>query len=317
MASFILFTTSDFGSLVADYIFKNHTVKAVVTSTPKPKGRHFSVDDIQTVKNAKSFNIPVIYIDKSKEIYEKIKDIEVDYILVVDFAFILKKEVLDHPLKYAINLHPSLLPKYRGPSPLQFQLIDNIKKTGVSIIKMDESIDQGDILFQLAIELDCWYIFSDFYKYMQELSLLTFEIFIENSMHLNPIPQDNSLATYTRKIEKKDAFIDFKNEDTEKVIGKIKAFEKWPKVKIKVDEEILILLDARKFENYNNIVNNIGNRIDPAKISISDIDIIIGTKDGAISIEKIQKIGKSAQNRINFLKGYRKRFINKEFTSGV
>lgn len=302
MASFILFTTSDFGLKVAEYLFKNQKVEAVVTSTPKPKGRHFVVEDIDTVKLARGWGIPIIYIDKSIEIYEKINSIKVDFFLVIDFAFILRQSVLNLPARYAINIHPSLLPKYRGPSPIQFQIIDNVKKTGISIIKMNEKIDAGDVLFQLAIELESWESYNEFYKNMQEISALAFDIFMNNINSLYPITQDENLATYTRKIEKKDAYIDFANERSEVAVGKIKAFEKWPKVKIKIDEDILILLDAKVSEIKN---------IKPGTIRITDRDIMIGTKDGAISILKIQRSGKSAQDVKSFLIGYRKRFNDK------
>ncbi len=303
MDSFIFFTTSDFGNIAAEYLFNNYEVKAVVTSTPKPKGRHLKLEDIDTVKKAKEKNIPIIYIEKSSQIYEKIKDIKVDYFLVVDFAFILKKNVLELPLKYPINIHPSLLPKYRGPSPLHFQIIDNVKKTGISIIKMNELVDSGDILFQLAFELDEWYTFTKFYDLMQYYASFTLEIFLKNINSFYPQKQDEKLTTYTRKIEKKDAFIDFQNEEANIVVGKIKAFEKWPKVKLKVEEDLLVLLNA-KVEEYLNIKSGY--------LSIRDDGLFIGCKDKAISIVKLQKAGKNPQNITEFLKGFRKRFEEKK-----
>ncbi len=306
MDSFIFLTTSDFGYFIGEYLFKNYEVKAVVTSNPKPKGRHFIIEDIETVKLAKNFNIPIIYIEKSNQIYDKIKNIIVDYLVVVDFAFILKKEVLEHPKKYSINIHPSLLPKYRGPSPLHYQIIDNVKNTGISIIKMSDKIDAGDILFQVSTEMDYWYTFTNFYKNMQQFSVYAFQLFIANSSYLYPQVQDENLATYTKKIKKNDAFIDFKNEDRIKAIGKIKAFEKWPKVKIMVEDDILILLDAKPKDDVDFI---------PGKITVTDEDIIIGAKNGAISIDKIQRPGKSLQSKKTFLLGYRKRFKFKDIIS--
>ncbi|MFN3411052.1 MAG: methionyl-tRNA formyltransferase [Exilispira sp.] len=306
MTSFILFMTSDFGYNVCEYIYKNFEVRAVVTSTPKPKGRHFIIEDIESVKKAKELNIPIIYINKSSEIYSKIHDINADYFVVIDFAFILKKDVLQLPKFYCINIHPSLLPEYRGPSPLHFQIIDNVKKTGISIINMNEKLDAGDILFQMAFELDKWYTFSEFYQLMQERASLAFDIFIKSISFLYPSEQRENLASYTRKILKEDAFIDFEKEDVFKAIGKIKAFEKWPKVKIKVDQDILILLDAEL--EYEDSVN-------AGYIKITDNKILIGTSNGTLSIKKIQKAGKSALSTKNFLKGYRNKLIEKKVES--
>lgn len=303
MDSFILFATSDFGLYVADFLYNNFDVKAVVTSTPKPKGRHFIIEDIQIVKNAREKNIPIVYIDKSSEIYDKIKDIKVDYFLVIDFAFIIKKNVLELPRNYCINIHPSRLPLYRGPSPLHFQIIDNVEKTAISIIKMNEFVDAGDILFQLILELEDWLTFSKFYNFMQQAAASAFEIFSQNKNLFFPIKQDENLATYTRKIVKQDAFIDFEKEDYKTAVGKIKAFEKWPKVKIKIDDDILVLLDAIT-DSYTNLK--------PGHISITDEEVLIGAKNGTVSILKIQRAGKSVQSIKTFLKGYRKRFLEKK-----
>ncbi|MEJ5273688.1 MAG: methionyl-tRNA formyltransferase [Spirochaetota bacterium] len=303
MYNFIIMTTSDFGYNACKYLINNYNVKAVVTSTPKPKGRHFITEDIETVKEAKKKNIPIIYIDKSYQIYEKIKEIEVDYFFVVDFAFILKKNVLEIPKKFAINIHPSILPRYRGPSPLHFQIIDKVKKTGISIIKMNEFVDSGDILFQLAFELEQWYTFTEFYKLMQHYAGFALEIFIKNIDKFYPQPQDEKFATYTRKIEKNDAFIDFQNEEAKIAIGKIKAFEKWPKVKINIEKDIIVLLDATFEEDVN---------VNPGSIKVSNNGFYIGCKDGTISILKLQKAGKNLQNIQEFLKGYRKRFDEKK-----
>lgn len=307
MDSFILFATSDFGLYVADYLYNNFDVKAVVTSTPKPKGRHFIIEDIEIVKNARLKNIPIIYINKSSEIYDKIKDIKVDYFLIVDFAFILKKNVLELPKNYCINIHPSKLPQYRGPSPLHFQIIDNVKKTGISVIKMNEYVDAGDILFQLILDVEDWLTFSKFYNFMQKAAEAAFEIFFQNINMFFPIKQDEKLATYTRKIIKQDAFIDFEKEDFKIAVGKIKAFEKWPKVKIKVDDDIFVLLDAEI---------EYGFTIKPGYVRITDEEFLIGAKNGTLSILKIQRAGKSAQNIKTFLKGYRKRFFEEKLVMG-
>ncbi|HOV46883.1 MAG TPA: methionyl-tRNA formyltransferase [Exilispira sp.] len=303
MDRYALFVTSDFGIEVAKYLFDTAEVVFVLTSQPKPKGRHFIIEDIETVKLAKKKEIQVIYVEKSFEIFKSIETYQFDYGVVIDFAFILKKEVLSLAKKMFINLHPSLLPKYRGPSPLHFQIIDNVLKTGVTIIKMDCSIDAGDILFQVKTELEYLLNFTEFYDYMRWLSQIAFELYIKNKEVIIPIPQKHEEATYTRKISKEDAYINPEEQKSDLIIGKIKAFEKWPKVKIKAGEDIFILLDARKY--YKDV-----EKYKPGCISIEDRHIIIGTADLPVEITEIQKLGKKPQSTVQFLFGFRKRYTN-------
>lgn len=303
MDRYALFVTSDFGIEVAKYLFDTAEVVFVLTSQPKPKGRHFIIEDIETVKLAKKKKIQVIYIEKSFEIFKSIETYQFDYGVVIDFAFILKKEVLSLAKKMFINIHPSLLPKYRGPSPLHFQIIDNLLKTGVTIIKMDCSIDAGDILFQVKTELEYLLNFTEFYDYMRWLSQIAFELYIKNKEVIIPIPQKHEEATYTRKISKEDAYINPEEQKSDLIIGKIKAFEKWPKVKIKAGEDIFILLDARKY--YKDV-----EKYKPGCISIEDKHIIIGTADLPVEITEIQKLGKKPQSTVQFLFGFRKRYTN-------
>ncbi|NLJ05964.1 MAG: methionyl-tRNA formyltransferase [Exilispira sp.] len=303
MDRYALFVTSDFGIEVAKYLFDTAEVVFVLTSQPKPKGRHFIIEDIETVKLAKKKKIQVIYVEKSFEIFKSIETYQFDYGVVIDFAFILKKEVLSLAKKMFINIHPSLLPKYRGPSPLHFQIIDNLLKTGVTIIKMDCSIDAGDILFQVKTELEYLLNFTEFYDYMRWLSQIAFELYIKNKEVIIPIPQKHEEATYTRKISKEDAYINPEEQKSDLIIGKIKAFEKWPKVKIKAGEDIFILLDARKY--YKDV-----EKYKPGCISIEDKHIIIGTADLPVEITEIQKLGKKPQSTVQFLFGFRKRYTN-------
>jgi len=303
MDRYALFVTSDFGIEVAKYLFDTVEVVFVLTSKPKPKGRHFIVEDIETVKLAKKKEIQVIYVEKSFEIFKSIEPYQFDYGVVIDFAFILKKEVLSLAKKMFINIHPSLLPKYRGPSPLHFQIIDNVLKTGVTIIKMDCSIDAGDILFQVKTELEYLLNFTEFYDYMRCLSQIAFELYVKNKEVIIPIPQKHEEATYTRKISKEDAYINPEEQKSDLIIGKIKAFEKWPKVKIKASDDIFILLDAQKY--YKDI-----EKYKPGCISIEDKHIIIGTADLPVEITEIQKLGKKPQSTVQFLFGFRKRYTN-------
>ncbi|HQJ41001.1 MAG TPA: hypothetical protein PK449_05540, partial [Exilispira sp.] len=179
----------------------------------------------------------------------------------------------------------------------------NLLKTGVTIIKMDCSIDAGDILFQVKTELEYLLNFTEFYDYMRWLSQIAFKLYIKNKEVIIPIPQKHEEATYTRKISKEDAYINPEEQKSDLIIGKIKAFEKWPKVKIKAGEDIFILLDARKY--YKDV-----EKYKPGCISIEDKHIIIGTADLPVEITEIQKLGKKPQSTVQFLFGFRKRYTN-------
>lgn len=168
-----------------------------------------------------------------------------DLAILVAFGKIIPKNILAIPKYGFVNIHPSLLPMYRGPSPIQTAILDGQQKTGVSIILLDEAVDHGPILAQKELSLDP----TDTHATLiEKLGQLGNELLLETlpkylSGELKPQPQDDSKATFTKHIEKTDGFIDVTNPPERETLDRmIRAFYPWPAAWTKIDEKILKFL---------------------------------------------------------------------------
>ncbi len=193
-------------------IDKGLSVKAVVSGEDKPRGRGKVMTPTPTKALAVESGIAV-YTPKTlrdAEFIRVLSEINPELIVVVAYGKILPKEVIDYPKHGCINVHVSLLPRYRGAAPMQRAIMNGDKTTGVTIMYMDEGLDTGDIIEQAEFPISESDDFEAIHDRSAEVGgelLLSVIEKIENGC-INPIPQDSSLATYARKIEKEDAKID-------------------------------------------------------------------------------------------------------------
>jgi methionyl-tRNA formyltransferase len=160
-----------------------------------------------------------------------------DLLVVASYGKIIPKVIIDMPKYKVLNIHPSLLPKYRGPSPIQEQILNDEKEVGVSIIVLDEQIDHGPIITQKKIELPNSVGFVELQKILaiKGADLLA-EILSEwIKGKIKTRIQDDSIATFTKKIDKQDAFLDL-SKDAYKNYLKILAFEEWPKTYFEINK---------------------------------------------------------------------------------
>ena len=173
---------------------------------------------------------PLETIGSWKEITEALKKENLDVFIVASFGKIIPKEVVEMPPHKSLNIHPSLLPKYRGPSPLPTAMLDDMKETGVSIMRMDEEMDHGPTIAMKKISVKEWPTYEVFEENMaREGGKLLIDIlpqWIDGK--INEIEQDHARATYTKKIVKADGEIDLNNQDQYSVFRKIQAFHEWP-----------------------------------------------------------------------------------------
>lgn len=207
-------------------------VHGVVTTQDKPVGRHFKLTPNPVKVLAQKHNINIQY---------SVSNIQFEpgaIGLVAAYGKIIPQEVLDKFNGQIYNIHPSLLPKYRGPSPLQQQILDDVKETGVTIIQLDAQMDHGPIVAQekdIIRSDDTWITLGN------RLFSLGTDLFLKfllepRTYHLEP--QDHSQATYTKKLTRQDGFVEFekfknclefRNSDLE-IKRKLKAFADWPGV---------------------------------------------------------------------------------------
>ena len=225
-----------------------YKILAVVTGEPKTIQKHGAKSEDNPVKKmAQKLKLPIIETGNIKDpaIIEKLKKLKPDLGIMADFGQIAPKEILDIPTHGIINIHPSLLPKYRGPSPIQEPILNGDKLTGVSLILTSEKMDAGDIISFVRVEVTEGETSSTIKKFLGEVaaSLLLNSIPYYLSGDLKAEKQNESQATYTKLFTANDGFVD-KNTKATEVERKIRAFDVWPKVYTIVNEKRVRLISA-------------------------------------------------------------------------
>jgi len=208
-----------------------HNIELVVTQPDKPKGRGrkllpppvkiCGLESGLKIAQPESINHP--------EFIEQIKAIKPDIIVVVAFGQLLKKELLDIPSLGTLNVHPSLLPKYRGPAPIQWSIINGNKETGVCIMLMDKGMDTGDVLLSEKTKIQphetsgC--LHDRLAKKGADLLIKAIEMF--QTGKIQPIKQNNDLASYAPMLKKKDGKINW-SDDSYTVSDLVRGVNPWP-----------------------------------------------------------------------------------------
>ncbi len=228
----VFFGSGPYGNIALKRLIERGLiVDVVVTKNDAPSGRGLILKENEVATTAQASKIKTLKpIKLDKEFIENLKNEKPDLFLVVSYGKILSKEVLDIPSFGTINIHPSLLPKYRGTAPLEFPFLNNDSVTGITLMLLDEEMDHGPILIQDEFE-----IHPDMRKI--DLGLILFEhgvdLFVDNlesilNGSILPIEQDHALATYTKKIKKEDGELDLKND--EESWNKYRAYFGYPGV---------------------------------------------------------------------------------------
>ena len=290
-----------------DILYKdnNTNVKLVVSSKDKKRSRN-KVSPTEVKKYAMENNIPVITPDSvnSKEFVEELKDLEIDFIVVVAFGQLIGDLLLDEFKDRIINLHPSILPKYRGAAPMQFSLLNGERQIAPTTMLIEKGMDSGDILSQNIVDI---MIDDDYYSLEEKMSDLGSKAILDTLINFdqyyqNRIKQDNEKATFTSKITKEMGKIDW-NKNSLEIYNQIRALIDYPTAFFTYEGKNIKVLKAEILDQYK---ANPGFVYEASK----DNDIIIGTSDGAIKIKRLQFPGKKPMDTKAFLLG-------NEFKKGI
>jgi len=272
-----------------------YQVVAVVTNCDKPVGRKKILTPPPVKVYAESKGIKVLQYDKIRfEGVEDLKEIKPDLMITCAFGQILSQEILDIPKFGVINIHASLLPKYRGASPIHYAILNGEKTTGITVMKTDIGIDTGDMICQEEIDIlpeeTCGELFD-------RLSFLGAELInkvlpnIESGNYVFT-PQDNSKATLTKMVKKEHARINWCN-DSNKIVNQIRAFNPSPVA--------FTLLNGEPFKIYKaKVCDKVGKA---GEILSVDGELIVGTGNGSVSLLRVQKAGGNAMEIKDFLRG--------------
>ncbi len=259
-------------------------VSLVFTQPDRPVGRKKLLTPPPVKVLAEENSIKVLQPNRLSEegMKETIEAARPDFIIVAAFGQILPKSILD--IAPCINLHASLLPQYRGASPVQQSLLNGDEKTGVTSMLMEEGLDTGDILekieFMIPQEMRLHALMQQLTEDACTLTLST----IRNFENITPQKQDESLATLCKKIKKSDGEVDF--EDAAVIYNKYRAFEGWPGIFTSNGTKLdgITLLDPTSANNAYEI------------LAFEDTAVIVGCKKGALKIEILQPASKKAMS---------------------
>lgn len=229
---FVFFGTSMFSVFVLNSLKESGFIPfRIVTFPDRPKGRKMipSPNVVKTWAEVNNVKVIETLTLRDIDIQNEIASLGAELFIVASFGRILPKEIIYMPKFKTLNVHPSLLPRLRGPAPIQEAILSEYK-TGVSIMRLDEGMDTGPILAQEEVFIENWPIY---YKEAEEILGKTGGRLLSEVLphwvtgNIKEISQDNSKATITRKIERTDG--DITNDSPEVALKKIKAFEVWPR----------------------------------------------------------------------------------------
>ncbi len=291
----IFMGTPDYAEAILKKLISNDSmdVVAVYTQPDKPVGRKKIMTPPSVKTLALENNIAVYQPDRlrdSKTIEELLK-IESDYIVVAAYGQILPREVLDHAP--CINLHASILPEYRGASPIQQTLLNGDSKTGVTAMLMEEGLDTGDIIKIKTIEVKSdEMVESLFHRLTDVASELTIDV-LENFNSYTPVKQDDTLSSHCKKITKQDGEVEFL--DANELYNKYRAYTPWPGIYLNSGLKLKnIKVEETKSKNSAGEI-----------LKIDDESVIIGCKNGSIKLFKVQPASKKEMDAVSYINGKR------------
>ena len=300
----VFFGTSEFALAVLHRLIDSRNkVLAVVTQPDRQKGRRLKVMPSPTKVLAESKGIPVYQPDdaSSKDSISYLKKLNADLFIVVAFGQILKKEVLELPKIYAVNVHGSLLPKYRGAAPTNWAIINGEKTSGVTIIKLNEKMDEGDIILKKEIAIDNEDTNITLSEKLSDLGAdaLVEAIKLIEAGKAELVKQDDSIATYAPKLEKENGLIDW-NEPAIKIHNKVRGFLPWPSAYTHFNKKILKILKTEVLEEPKT-------KAKPGEVIeiLKHRGIVVKTGEGNILIEHVQIEAKKPFDTDAFLCGHK------------
>jgi len=284
-------------ALAAD---KRFDVRLVVSQPDKPAGRKMELTPPPIKIAAQELGLPVFQPAKINipETLDELRKYKPEMIVLMAYGKILKKELLDIPPKGCINVHASLLPYHRGASPIQDCLLTGDKKTGISIMRMDEGMDTGPVYATSEIPIaddDNAITLSE--KLANLTATKTPDVLAEiDSGKLKPKPQDDSKSTLCTLIKKEDGEIKW-SEPAETILKKIRAYAGWPGTHTFWNGKRLKILNAKR--------GNEGTKEQSGTVIQKDGDILVATGEGTIELLMVQMEGKKAQPIDEFVRGYK------------
>jgi methionyl-tRNA formyltransferase len=291
--------TPDFSVSALNAIHQFHEIVMVVTQPDRARGRGKKVTPSPVKKRALELGLPVYQPNRLRdpEAIEHVTSAKADVMVIVAYGQILPKEILDAPPFGCINIHASLLPKYRGAAPIHRAILSGDSKTGITIMKMDVGLDTGDMYRSESIEISESMTMECLHDDLSELgSRMIVDVLDGLSRgETHAVKQDEAKATYAAKITKAEAEIDWK-KSARMIHNQIRAFDPFPGAWTRVaTAKLKVFASVCQVEDKAGMPGEI--------LAVSKTGILIQTGEGSLLIQEIQAPGKRRMTVEDFLRG--------------
>ena len=285
--NFVFFGSSRFSVIVLDELEKLGYVPSLIVTTPdKPKGRGLILQPTPVKEWGLKRKISVLDpIKLDSEFIAKLQIVNCKFFLVASYGKIIPSVVFNIPQYKTLNIHPSLLPKYRGASPLQSAMLNDDKRAGVTIMRINEKMDEGPIIAQKEVAVSEWPTYEEFEELIAKAGARLLAEIIPDWIggRIKEQSQDNGMATYTKKIVKEDALLDL-NADARINFLKVQAFHEWPTA--------YFMAEGRGLR--------VEGRTKKIRVKVTKASF----KDGQFVIEKVIPEGSKEMGYEDFVRGY-------------
>jgi len=281
-------------------IDSEHEVVAVYTQPDRPAGRGRKLTPSPVKKVALDNEIPVLQPlnFKADEDKQTLIDLDADLMVVAAYGLILPKAILDAPRLGCINIHASILPRWRGAAPIQRSILAGDKETGITIMQMDIGLDTGDMLSKSVCEITDDMTASQLHDQLMAMggkALMAVMPSIE-AQELKPVKQDESLVTYAEKLQKAEAKIDWQ-QSAETIARTVRAFNAWPVTQTTYNDQVMRIWQAKALPDKTTAEPGL-------IIAVQKKSFQVATGDGVLEVTEIQMPGKKPMPVAAFLNAH-------------
>ncbi|MDP2691357.1 MAG: methionyl-tRNA formyltransferase [Candidatus Gracilibacteria bacterium] len=299
-AKIVFLGTPEFAISILEKLHEEHDIIVVITQPDRPTGREQILTAPPVKIRAEQLGIPVLQPQKAFDIRNGILKITThppDFLITAAYGEYLPKTVLTLPEKDALNVHPSLLPLYRGATPMQSALLNGDKKTGISIIRMVKEMDAGPIFAQEEFPLPADMKYPDLEKLCSQRGAELISHVLAHHDDITPVDQESSHATMCHKINKEDGLISWSEASAIQIYNKFRAFTPWPGAFTQFKDQKLSILDASALPNAES-----GHP--PGTVFQENGQTLVQCQKGSLLIKVLQLAGKNAVDIKSFLNGH-------------
>lgn len=278
-----------------------HEVLGVFTQPDRPKGRGNQLAESHVKAAARTLSLPVYQPERIRrpEAVEQLRSLAADLMVVVGYGQIIPQRIIDLPPHGILNVHASLLPKYRGAAPIQWAIANGEKQTGVTIMQIDAGLDTGDILLKASTEIGPDETAPELGERLATLGadLLIKAIKQIEAGCVHPEKQDDSQATLAPILKKEDGRINWRRP-AQDIYNRLRGFDPWPGAYTTFRQQPLAVIRATPTEAHSTL--------EAGKVEVGKRDLLVGCDDGtALQLWEVQPSGKKRMSAEAFVNGYK------------